>query len=188
MVSLSSKHRASIRPRTRGRRFPVTVVFLLLGFGVCAYFVWTVFLMSSGVDDLSWTWQKLVSGNSPWPFRTAMQVRIYFIHIGRGGAKTIKRAIHDADRVAHQLLDCRMNATDRIETDPCRPFQPNEPHLPQRIYGYFHIHNPSYVEREREWLRNHTNLLLVTARNPVDRLVSAFRYVSAWNHIIWYCI
>ena len=100
------------------------------------------------------------------------------IHIGRGGAKTIKRAIQ-VDK-ARQWLDCRMNTTDPdiIEADPCRPFQPNQPRLPQRIYAHFHIHNPSFTRIQREWLKNHTNLLLVTVRNPIDRLVSAFRYVS----------
>lgn len=48
--------------------------------------------------------------------------------------------------------------------------------ISQRLYGHLHLVSPRYTPVQQKWLRLYTNLLLVTVRDPVDRIVSAFNY------------
>ena len=79
-------------------------------------------------------------------------------------------------------LNCRMFNITAGDNDDEKCFSPTESLqtfdsiLSKRLYGHFHMASSRYSEERQTWLRNNTNLLLVTVRDPIDRIVSAFNY------------
>mgnify|MGYP005856585679 CR=1 FL=1 len=97
---------------------------------------------------------------------------ITFVHVGKAGGMTLRRATS---------LRCRLrtketrNQTD-AELEPCmmQLFSPNAT-LPRQVRHYFHMY--AY---QQEQLERSTSFLFVL-RNPVDRIISTYRYSHPEN-------
>lgn len=106
-----------------------------------------------------------------WSFESSEEARIYFIHPGKSGGKSLYRhlGIHGKTR----YLSCLMKGLPAMR---CLPTKQKGTMLRQLVQGHLHVASPRYKPEQREWLRNHSNLLLFTVREPLDRIVSAFNY------------
>lgn len=109
-----------------------------------------------------------------WPFASSNDVFIYLMHVGKAGGKSLYEALN-VTRIKTRFLpgiDCRIQQNN-VSACPYKeaPFQ-----LSKRLMGHFHLYGHGYTQQHVKWLHKHTNLLLFTVRNPVDRLVSAWNY------------
>uniref|UniRef100_A0A7S3L3V6 Sulfotransferase domain-containing protein n=1 Tax=Amphora coffeiformis TaxID=265554 RepID=A0A7S3L3V6_9STRA len=124
---------------------------------------------------------QLLVKEPDWPFHKASEAKLYFVHSGKAGGKSLyKRSFVHESRLR---LPCRMfNVTPNdVDDENCFSPDENDPKtfdslLSKRLYGHFHMANPRYSEEWKTWLRDNTNLLLVTVRDPIDRITSAFNY------------
>ena len=111
-----------------------------------------------------------------WPFERANDVHAYFVHVGKAGGKSLynKLSVEEIPRRAR----CR-RFSKRINNPKCYGNNRKRNKMSavaRQILGHIHVHSPRYTRRDKEWLRNNTNLLLVTVRDPIDRIKSAFNY------------
>ena len=113
-----------------------------------------------------------------WPFETASQVKAYVIHVGKAGGSSLQQRLRIRDTIP--MLPCRMNSTSDKEQDTCFDDRNTKKKkttvLKQRIYASFHMFSSRYTPEQKHWLRNNTNLLIFTVRDPIDRVVSAFNF------------
>ncbi len=111
------------------------------------------------------------NGANPWPFSEDPQsAKLYYIHVGKAGGIALEKQVGVANR--RKYLDCHMG----LSNTSCYVPQPKHSQIERQTYGHYHLWNPTFTDEQRAWLRNQTNLLLFTVRDPVDRIVSAFRY------------
>lgn len=122
-----------------------------------------------------------------WPFRTspmnathATDIRYVFVHVGKTGGMSLYNKLHVVDQ--YRILRCRINNTTktvrRNSNDPCLPLQQKQrsPLLKQRVFGQLHKATAILQQSDEAWMHAHTNLILMTTRNPLDRVVSAFNF------------
>lgn len=119
-------------------------------------------------------YEDLLELHWPFGFRFA---RIYVIHVGKTGGATLNEALKFKIQ-QKKFLECRMHRN--VVMDPCRnagkrPGAANVSHLTQRAYAHMHMREPVEVKRNA-WLANHTNVLLFTIRDPLQRFASALNY------------
>ena len=112
-----------------------------------------------------------ITGNDSWPFQSLEDVKIYFIHVGKCGGKTLYRKLGILDKP--RSLPCIIQGG---EPSKCFRSRPSSPLLRQQIMGHFHVGSPRYRLNQKEWLKSQSTLLLFTVRDPVDRIVSSFNY------------
>eukprot|EP00977_Amphora_coffeiformis_P007839 scaffold1724_cov158-Amphora_coffeaeformis.AAC.5 len=136
----------------------------------------------------------------PPPFCTSrQQIRVFFIHVGKTGGMSLSTSL-DLDRQTQRNFECQTSTststsrqrwwywrwwTSHKDDDVCLVQQQQQqqqqytlpPRLAQHVYGIAHSGLAHHWSDEKmAWLHRHTNVLLVTVRDPVDRLVSAFYY------------
>ena len=128
---------------------------------------------------------SILSEKLRWPFRGAQDVKIYFIHVGKCAGRSLYR--HLFVHQSRQRLGCRMfNVPKNTSDEKCFEKRGRRrtygPALSKRLYGHFHMANPRYSDEERQWLRNNTNLLLFTVRDPGKTLTKALTTASRGSH------
>lgn len=110
--------------------------------------------------------------------------RVYLIHIGKAGGETIMINAFGIGQLGRNGdIKCRMNKTINGEDDDICYDQwlSNHPkakdsQLSRHVIGFFHMHGFAQKKKERYWLQRNTNTFLFTARDPIDRLISAYNY------------
>jgi len=132
---------------------------------------------SRALDNLRTPYDPKYDNITAWPFQNPDRVHMYFVHVGKAGGKSLYQHLHI--NTTPNRARCRMKAK-RVNNINCygkrtRRYRQMSM-IAKRILGHIHVHNPMYKERVREWLRHRTNLLLVTVRDPIDRIRSAFNF------------
>lgn len=123
--------------------------------------------------------------NELWPFEQPQDAKLYFIHVGKAGGKSLYKEIFlfptiDAVpcrmQTAHNNPRCIQNALTKAVGEKYKRKTKTKtqkhaamPHVARRLLGHVHVHSPRYTEEQREWLRNETNLLVFTVRDPGKR-------------------
>lgn len=102
--------------------------------------------------------------------RTIIQVKCF-----------VNRTLSYEPRPHNNSTDTAVTATksssSSASSKPChRQFAPWASQLEKHIVGYFHMMGLLLTSKERNWLRNNTNVFLFTVRDPIDRLVSTYNY------------
>lgn len=122
-----------------------------------------------------------------WPV-PGKPLHVYFIHVGKTGGITLERRVPIPMKQKLKNLDCVMGAVANrslsVESalDHCNPERHNETPLAKRIVSHFHVRAPLFSRPQKRWLLEHTNTMLYTIRNPIDRIVSAFYYHYNQNY------
>lgn len=142
-----------------------------------------------------------------WPFASPDDVFVYLLHVGKAGGKSLYEALNVTSIKTRFLagIDCRIQ---HQNISACPPHTLVPLQLSKRLMGHFHLYGHGYSTEHKEWLNNHTNLLLFTVRDPGTLFfvvmnaslsrISAFsqiacagrcyshklvdRLVSAWNY------
>jgi len=128
------------------------------------------------------------------------QVRLFFIHVGKTGGMSLSTTL-DLDKQAQRNYNCLrqqqqkehitktkiqshrswwlLSSSIRNNEDPCDALDENSHpfHITQHVYGIAHTGLADHWSFEKkEWMDQHTNTLLISVRDPLDRLVSAYYY------------
>lgn len=111
-----------------------------------------------------------------WPFQSPAHVRVLFVHVGKAGGMSLNTKLKVMDQT-RKFLGCRRKYQTEAQflEDKCRqtPGAGGVSKLTLRLFGHIHRSFPEDKTMEK-WLVDHSNLLLFTVRDPIDRLRSAF--------------
>ena len=99
-----------------------------------------------------------------WPFPSAQDVKAYLIHVGKAGGTSVQYRLFIFDAIP--LLPCRMNHTHDLDQQEECLAEKSQSILKTRFFASFHTFASRYTAEQKQWLRNHTNLLVYTVRDP----------------------
>ena len=132
----------------------------------------------------NWTHQWLVD-------RSYDPARIYFVHVGKTGGITLERGVPIETNNKRIAIPCIMekmeegtsvslSLEDAVEkcsrqTKP-KKLRRQTPALSKHILSHKHLFSALFTKEEMDWILARVNTFLITTRNPVDRIVSAFNY------------
>lgn len=83
--------------------------------------------------------EKLVKGDIQeiqWPFQTAKEARLYFVHVGKCGGKSLYKSLHILS--IFNTLECRMKKNDDENDDRCATTKFDSV-ISRRIFGHLHL-------------------------------------------------
>lgn len=98
-----------------------------------------------------------------WPFNSSKDVKGYLIHVGKAGGSSLQYRLNVLDAIP--ILPCRMNSTSQEQEESCIKRKDNSI-LKQRLFASFHTFSSRYKPAQKQWLRNNSNLLIFTVRDP----------------------
>eukprot|EP00804_Cyclotella_cryptica_P004480 CCRYP_017630-RB/>CCRYP_017630-RB protein AED:0.01 eAED:0.01 QI:53/-1/1/1/-1/1/1/17/487 len=113
---------------------------------------------------------------------------ILYVHVGKTGGITLERGVPIPTPAIIQTLQCivaQLNSTqhhialhDAKSTCLSRhyPRHHKAAKLTNHILAHKHLWSALYKPHEMEFAIRHSDTILITTRNPVDRIVSAFNY------------
>jgi hypothetical protein len=101
--------------------------------------------------------------------------RIYFIHVGKAGGFTLYDTLHVLDH--KWSIKCRAEKSMAgLDDSICYKPSPDESQLSRHIVATFHLVNSNIPMEHQRWLWNTTNTFLITVRDPINRLISAYSF------------
>ena len=113
--------------------------------------------------------------------------RILLVHVGKTGGESLKGSIHLHVENNRHALGCLMNRTKyaedsgrktSLEQEWAHCFKAGEPQpaLGKHILAHKHTYSAMFKKGQMEWVVDNVNTFLITTRNPVARIVSAFNF------------
>ncbi|KAL7479235.1 hypothetical protein ACHAW6_004976 [Cyclotella cf. meneghiniana] len=113
---------------------------------------------------------------------------ILYVHVGKTGGITLERGVPIPTSIIIPTLQCivaQLNSTlHNLELHEAKstclsrhyPGHEKAPKLTNHILAHKHLWSSLYKPHEMEFAIRHLDTILVTTRNPIDRIVSAFNY------------
>ena len=137
--------------------------------------------MDGAYKGTNWTHDWLVNRLHGEP------ARILLVHVGKTGGQSLKDSIPLWVHEKRDALGCLMNRTKYAEDSGhktsleqewahCFIARKPEPALGKHILAHKHIYSATFKKGHMEWVVDNVNTFLITTRNPVARIVSAFNF------------
>ena len=112
--------------------------------------------------------------------------RILLVHVGKTGGQSLK-SLPLWVGLKRDALGCLMNRTKYAEDSGrktsleqewahCFKTRKPEPALGKHVLAEKHVFSALFKKEQMEWVLDNVNTFLITTRNPVARIVSAFNY------------